>query len=106
MLLGEGKWKFLVDTMFYKGEALLAVGEKDGGYDIQIELTGMDMPENTFEDIEVDEETNTVTGIAHTSLLPGKDIPFGLTVEGDTASGFLKIPFMGKIRLRDGVRIG
>jgi hypothetical protein len=103
MLLGEGKWKFAVDTMFYKGDAILEVENDDGAYDIDIELKGMDLKEATFENLET--EGNTVTGIAHIALLPGKDIPFSVTFDGDSAEGFLKIPFMGKIKLKDGVRI-
>jgi len=102
-MLGLGKWKFQLDTMFYRGDVYLIVGEEDGEYDISIELTGMDIPEFTYESLQV--EGNTVTGIVHTDLLRGKDIPFGITFEDGAANGFLKIPFMGKIKLKDGVNI-
>jgi len=102
-MLGLGKWKFKLDTMFYRGDAFLTVGEKDGEYDIGIELVDMNLPEFSYEGLQV--EGDTVTGIAHTDLLRGKDIPFTITFEGDTANGFLKVPFMGKIKLKDGERI-
>jgi len=102
-MLGLGKWKFKLDTMFYRGDAFLTVGEQDGEYDIGIELVDMNLPEFSYEGLEV--EGDTVTGIAHTDLLRGKDIPFTITFEGDTANGFLKVPFMGKIKLKDGERI-
>ena len=102
-MLGLGKWKFKMDTMFYRGDVLLIVSEKDGEYDINIELTDMNIPEFSYEKLEA--EGNTVTGIAHTDLLKGKDIPFSITFEDGVANGFLKIPFMGKIKLKDGVNI-
>ena len=104
MLLGEGKWKFRVDTMFYRGDVDVMVGSNDGGYDIDIKLTDMEIPSPSYERITV--EGNILTGVAHTDLLKGKDIPFSFTIEGDTASGYLKVPFMGKIKLNDGHRVG
>ena len=103
MLLGEGKWKFQLDTMFYRGDAFMTVGNKDGEYDIKIELVDMSVPDFSYEQLVAD--GNTVTGIAHTDLLKGKDLPFSITIEGDTANGFLKVPFMGKIKLKDGEKI-
>ena len=103
MLLGEGKWKFQLDTMFYRGDAFMTVGSKDGEYDIKIELVDMSVPDFSYEQLQAEE--NTVTGIAHTDLLKGKDLPFSVTFENDTANGYLKVPFMGKIKLKDGEKI-
>ena len=104
MLLGIGKWKFTVDTMFYRGDAILTAVDKDGEYDVDIELTGIEIPNPGYGQLQV--EGNTLTGVATTDLLKGKEIPFSLTFDGDTATGFLKVPFMGKIKLKDGQRIG
>jgi len=103
-MLGLGKWKFNVNTMIYRGEAFLTIGEKDGEYDIGIELPGQDnVPD--FEIFDMAAEGNTITGSVKTSLLRGKVIPFSATFDGDTASGFLKVPFVGKIDLKDGVKV-
>ena len=103
-MLGLGTWQFEVDTMFYRGRVLLIVGEKDGAYDISIDIPGMDVPD--FKVISIEAEDNTVTGAAQTDLLRGKDIPFSITFDGDTAEGYLKVPFMGKFSLREGKKIG
>jgi len=103
-MVGLGKWKFNVDTMFYRGDAFLSIGEKDGEYDIGLELPGMDVPDFSVNDIQA--EGNTVTGNVKTSLLRGKEIPFSYTFEGESASGFMKVPFMGKIKLNNGVKVG
>ena len=102
-MLGLGTWEFFVDTMFYRGKVLLMVGEKDGDYDIGIDIPGMDVP--PFSVARLAAEGNTVTGMARTDLLPGKDIPFSITFDGDAADGFLKVPFMGKFTLRNGKRV-
>ncbi|MCL2530784.1 MAG: hypothetical protein FWE40_01330 [Oscillospiraceae bacterium] len=103
-MVGLGKWKFFVDTMFYRGDAVLMVGEKNGKYDIDISLTGVEIPDFSINDMKA--EGNTVTGNVQTSMMKGKDIPFSCTFEGDTANGMLKVPFMGKIALKDGKKIG
>ena len=109
-MLGLGTWQFEVDTMFYRGRVLLIVGEKDGGYDISIDIPGMDVPDFKVVSIEAEDGntdvSGTVTGAAQTDLLRGKDIPFSIAFDGDTAEGFLKVPFMGKFTMRDGKKIG
>ena len=102
-MLGLGTWEFNVDTMFYRGRVLLIVNEKDGAYDIGIDIPGMDVPAFEMKSIAV--EDTTVTGTVQTDLLRGKDIPFSVTFDGDSAEGFLKVPFMGKFTMRDGKRI-
>ena len=108
-MLGLGTWEFFVDTMFYRGRVLLTVADKDGDYDISIDIPGMDVPDFKVTSLAAEEgntETNgTVTGTAQTDLLRGKDIPFSITFDGDSADGFLKVPFMGKFTMRDGKRI-
>ena len=103
-MLGLGTWEFNVDTMFYRGRVLLMVGENNGEYDISIDIPGMDVPD--FELSNIAAEDNTVTGTAQTDLLRGKDIPFSVTFDGDSAEGFLKVPFMGKFNLREGKKVG
>jgi len=109
-MLGLGTWEFNVDTMFYRGRVLLVVEEKDGEYDISLDIPGMDVPSFDVVSLEADEgntdTAGTITGAAQTDLLRGKDIPFSITFDGDSAEGFLKVPFMGKFSMRDGKRIG
>jgi len=103
-MLGLGTWEFHVDTMFYRGKVLLIVKEKDGEYDMDIDIVGMDSTP-PFAVISMGVEGNTISGVAQTDLLKGKDIPYSMTFDGDTAAGFLKVPFMGKIKLKDGKKI-
>ncbi|MDR3313978.1 MAG: hypothetical protein LBS96_05925 [Oscillospiraceae bacterium] len=103
-MIGLGNWKFHVDTMFYKGDAILGVADKGGKYDVTIDLADIDIPEISIYGIT--EEGDTITGTAATDLLKGKEIPFSITFENGVASGFLKVPFLGKIKLENGQKIG
>ena len=54
---------------------------------------------------EVKEDGTDVTVTVQTSMLPGKDIVLNATFDGDTFEGVLKIPFVGKVKLKDGRRL-
>ena len=102
-MIGLGKWKFFVDTMFYRGDATLIITDNGGTPGIELDLPGMDVPDFSVSDMAYD--GNTVTGNVQTSMLKGKNIPFSCTFEGNTANGFLKIPFIGKVKLSNGTKI-
>lgn len=109
-MLGLGTWEFFVDTMFYRGRALLAVADKDGAYDVKLDVPGMDaIPPIVITSIEA--EDNDIFGTARNSLLGDKDVPFrisfGVDEDGaETANGYLKVPFIGKITFKNGKKIG
>ena len=104
-MIGLGTWKFQVDTMFYNGAAILEITGEGGQYAVTASLPDMSgATEIALKD--VTEDGDTLSGIATTSLLQGKDIPCSITFDGDTAEGFMKVPFIGKLKLKDGVRIG
>ena len=102
-MIGLGTWKFNVDTMFYKGEALLTIADEDGGYGINCELKEMDLG---MQIVSVNEENgDTLSGTATISLLKGKEVEFSVTFAENAANGFLKVPFIGKIKLKDGEKV-
>jgi len=101
-MIGLGTWKFSVDTMFYKGAAILDITNEDGEYAIKVDLPDMDGVEIAVKSAAADGDT--LTGIAITEMLKGKDIPYSVTFDGDSASGFLKVPFLGKLKLENGAR--
>jgi len=103
-MLGLGKWKFTVDTRFYKGEAYLIVAGKDGEYDIHSELANGKRPDFRFGKLQA--EGNTITGVAQHSLLQGHSIPFSATFEDGAASGFLDVPMVGMIKFSNAEKVG
>jgi hypothetical protein len=105
-MLGLGTWRFFVDTMFYRGDAKIIVSEKDGAYEVDVDIPVMDdMPPFSFSNLEADGDTLTGTALVDMDMVRGKEIPFSVTFDGDSASGFLKVPFLGKIKLNNGVRV-
>lgn len=101
-MIGLGKWVCHVDTMFFKGDAYIRVFDNNGEYGFELSLPDMDIPEVVIKDVK--EDGNTLTATANVDLLPGKDIDVRLTFDGDTFEGLLKVPFIGKIKLKDGRR--
>ncbi len=104
-MIGLGKYKAKINNMFFKGDAIFELELEDGNYEMEIELQGADFDMPDFKLFDAKEDGNTFTAKATTSLLPGKEIDVELTFENDKCNGFLKIPFIGKIKIKDAVKI-
>lgn len=105
-MIGIGKYKANINNMFYKGEVVFELKWVNNTYefDFEIEAEDFGMPEITIKSIE--EDGNTLNAVAEASILPGKDVEVSLTFEDDKCNGFLKIPFVGKVKIKDAVKIG
>lgn len=104
-MIGLGKYKAKINNMFFKGDAIFELEKEDGKYEMEIELQGADFDMPDFKLYDTVEDGDTFTAKASTSLLPGKEIDVELTFEDDKCNGFLKIPFIGKIKIKDAVKI-
>jgi len=102
-MIGLGTWKFAVDTVFYNGAAILTITH-DGEYAIKVELP--DMTGMAIAVGDITEDGDTLNGTATTDMLKGKDIPCSITFDGDEAEGVMKVPFIGKLKLKSGKKIG
>ncbi len=102
-MIGLGTWSFDIDTMFFNGEAQIKIFDNNGAYGFEVKIPGEDIPEIAVKDVV--EDGNTLTAVGNISLLKGKDVPISLTFEGDTVNGFLKVPYVGKIKLTGGKKI-
>ncbi len=101
-MLGLGKWHCSVDTMFFSGDVELTVKDNNGEYEFEIDLPGIDVPDYQVKSVE--EDGNTVKAVVHVPMI-GKDADLNVTFDGDTFNGFLKIPFLGKVKFKDGYRV-
>ena len=101
-MIGLGKWGCHVDTMFFKGDVEITISDNNGQYALELFLPDIDIPEYTVKS--VDEDGNTLHAVVNVSML-GKDVDVTVTFEADSFSGIIKIPFLGKIKLKDGFRI-
>ena len=97
-----GKWACTVDSMLFRGEANVNIFEKDDTYDFELEISGIDIPEYTIKSVDVsDDHLKAVINIA----MLGKDAELDIDFDDDSFVGFLKIPFIGKIKLKNGHRV-
>lgn len=101
-MIGIGKWTVSIDTMMFRGSAILTIADKDGTYEITAEVPGVTLPEYAVENIQ--EDGDTLTAIVKTPILSGKDLPISLTFDGDTCTGFAKVPLLGKVKFKNGQR--
>lgn len=76
----------------------MKISEINGEYDFKFELVGQKLPEIKIS--ELSEDGDTLTGIGQSDLLKGQRLPFSLTFNGDTFSGFLKAPIVGKVKIK------
>ena len=104
-MIGLGKWVYKVSTVFISGEVVLGISDDNGEYKIEVLSieTESDIPEFRFYDIV--EDGNTLTGKGEVSMLPGSTLDLSITFEGDTMNGFLKVPYVGKIKIKDAKRV-
>ena len=102
-MIGLGKWACNVNTMFFSGEAKINVFDNNGTYGFELDVPDINIPAIDIKKVEEDDDT--INAVVQTDLLPGKDIELSITFDGDEFDGFLKIPFLGKIKFKDGHRI-
>lgn len=102
-MIGLGTWACNVNTMFFSGEAKIKVFDDNGKYGFELDVPGVTVPDIEIKKIEEDDDT--INAVVQTSLLPGKDIELTVTFDGDEFDGFVKIPFLGKVKFKDGHRV-
>jgi len=104
-MIGLGKWSYKVSTVFISGDVVLEVSDDNGAYKVEVLSieTESDIPEFRFYDIV--EEGNTLTGKGEVSMLPGSKLDLSMTFEGDTMNGFLKVPYVGKVKIKDAKKV-
>lgn len=98
------KYKAKINNMFFKGDAVFVITCNDEKYEMEIELDGAEF-EMPVEIIEAVEDGDTLMAKATTTILPEKVIDMSLTFEDDKCNGYLKIPFVGKVKIKDAVKI-
>lgn len=102
-MVGLGRWACSVNSMFFSGEVKLNVFDDNGKYGFDIDIPGFKVPDIDVK--EIIEEDNTISATVQTSVLEGKDVNLFIEFDGDSFEGYIKIPFIGKIKLKNGCRI-
>ncbi len=96
-MIGLGTWEAEINTIFFKGTGRAKISDIGGNYDFKFEILGMNMPAVNVYD--VCEEGNTLTATAECDLFKGKKIPVTVTFDGDTVTGIIKAPMLGKLKI-------
>lgn len=102
-MIGLGKWACTVNTMFFSGEVKIKVFDDNGKYGFELDMPDIQTPDINIKSIE--EDGDSITAVVQTSLLPDKDIDFFIEFDGDEFDGYIKIPFLGKVKFKDGHRV-
>lgn len=102
-MIGIGTWKCHVDTMMFAGDIKFRVADNGGQYEPSVLMDGP-VPAYTIKSI-TEENGDTLHIVANVEMLKNRDIEITVTFNGDTCTGFVKVPFLGKIKLENGVRI-
>lgn len=96
-MIGLGTWEAPINTMIFKGTGRMTISDNNGEYDFKFEIVGEQLPEIKVSNIV--ENGNTLTAIGECDLLKGTQVPVTITFDGDTFSGVIKAPFIGKLKL-------
>ena len=104
-MIGLGKWECKVDTMFYKGTITIEISDNNGEYAFVFGAEGTPIPEVNVTEVH-EENGNTLVGTGTTPMLPGKELVATMTfTDDDHFDGSLKVPFLGKIKVKNGCRV-
>jgi len=104
-MLGIGTWEFPVNIMVYKGTVQMDITDNGGDYGFALRVPGAEEHIPPVEIKSVTENGSTLNITAKVPQFPKKDIPVSVTFDGNSASGVVKAPFVGKITLKNGRKI-
>ena len=105
-MIGLGKWQAEINNIIFKGSAVFTIADDNGNYKIDLELPGEDLGVSDINIQNIQEDGDTLTGEATVDIIPGgKACEISLTFTDDVCNGFLKVPFIGKIKLKNGHRV-
>ena len=106
-MIGLGKWQAEINNIIFKGSAVFTIADDNGNYKIDLELPGEDLGVSDINIQNIQEDGDTLTGEATVDIIPGgKACEISLTFTDDLCNGFLKVPFIGKIKVKDAKKIG
>ena len=106
-MIGLGKWQAEINNIIFKGSAVFTIADDNGNYKIDLELPGEDLGVSDINIQNIQEDGDTLTGEATVDIIPGgKACEISLTFTDDVCNGFLKVPIIGKIKVKDAKKIG
>lgn len=104
-MIGLGKWTGEIETSIIRGSAVVDISDNNGEYAFSVSVPTMEaLPDFTVYDIE--EKGNCLSGKADIALMGKMTVEIFVEISGDRFEGYLKVPFFGKIEIKNGRKIG
>lgn len=104
-MIGLGKWTGDIETSIISGSAIVEITDNNGEYAFSVNVPSMKkLPNFTVYDIK--EKGNQLSGKAEIDLMGKMTVDVSVEINGDTFTGYLKVPFFGKIEIKNGKKIG
>ena len=104
-MIGLGKWSGEIDTSLLRGSATVEIIDNNGDYDFSVSVPSLKKLPN-FRVFDIKEEGNRLSGKAEIDLMGKMIVDVCVEINGDTFTGYFKVPFMGKIEIKNGRKIG
>ncbi|HBL41338.1 MAG TPA: hypothetical protein DDY98_07155 [Ruminococcaceae bacterium] len=102
-MIGLGKWGCDVNSLFYSGKVEINITDNNGMYHFDLSLTDFDVPE--YRVLDVQEEGSDTLKIKVLVPMIAKEVEMTVTFTENSFSGIAKVPFLGKVKFKDGYKI-
>ena len=96
--------EFMAKTFPSMSYKLTSLKLENSVFKLEIEIDNADFDLDVTI-LEAEEFENVFDAKATVEILPGKEIDVHLVYDDDKCNGYLKIPFVGKIKIKDAVKI-
>lgn len=104
-MIGLGKWTGDIETSFISGTAIVEITDNNGEYAFSVTVPSLKkLPHFTVYDIK--EKGNQLSGKAEIDLMGKMTVDVSVEINEDTFTGYIKVPFFGKIEIKNGKKIG
>ncbi len=104
-MIGLGIWTGEIDTSILSGSATVEIKDNNGEYDFSVTVPSLKKIPN-FRVFDIVEEGNMLSGKAEIDLMGKMIVDVCVEINGDTFTGYFKVPFIGKIEIKNGKKIG
>ena len=104
-MIGLGKWTGEIDTSLISGSAIVEICDNNGEYDFSVTVPSLKKLPN-FKVYDIIEDGNRLSGKAEIELMGKMNVDISVEINGDSFTGYLQVPFLGKIEIKNGKKIG
>ncbi len=104
-MIGLGKWSGDIETSVISGNAIVEIKDNNGEYDFSVTVPSLKkIPD--FRVYNIKENGNCLSGKAEIDFMGKMTVDVFAEINGDTFTGYIKVPFFGKIEIKNGRKIG